>query len=60
MVPFPFWPANISLYGAFLTAAAAIIWISILHMFRPDLLKAAAEPYAWENALDEELEQASV
>jgi amino acid transporter len=58
MVPFPFWPANIALYGAFLTAAAAIIWISILHMFRPDLLKAAAEPYAWEDNLDEELEQA--
>ncbi len=57
MVPFPFWPANISLYGAFLTAAAAIIWISILHMFRPELLKAAAEPYVWENVLDEELEQ---
>lgn len=60
MVPFPFWPANIALYGAFLTAAAAIIWISILHMFRPDLLRAAAEPYAWENNLDEELEQARI
>lgn len=55
VVPFPFWPASLPLYGAFLTAVAAALWVLGVHMLKPELLIQAAEPYAWENSPDEEV-----
>jgi amino acid transporter len=52
VVPFPQWPTSLGVYGSLAVLVLAALWTFAFSRWRPEALKQAAQPHAWEVQAD--------